>query len=102
MFPRVLYLDQDMALELNWFGFGKLRAVHKVGGVRAAHPIQKRCFLSMVRAFEQAGQPVHPSNPKCMAMMKDVADLLLHHPPSSIAWRLIFDDPEGAGIRYAK
>lgn len=102
MFARVLYVDKDMALELNWLGLGKLRAVHRLGGKRSAHPMQKRCFLAMVRAFEEAGQPVHPSNPKCMVMMRDFADLLLHHPPSSIGWKLVFDDPEGVGIRYAR
>ena len=101
MLPRVLYLDEEMSLELDWLGLGKLRARHKLGGVRVAHPVQKACFLAVVHAFEQAGQPVSPANPKCSTMMRDFAELLMHHPPTSIAWRLIFDDPEGTGIRYA-
>lgn len=102
MFARVLYQDRELTLELDWFGLGRLKARHRLGGVRAAHPLQKRCFLHVIQAFANEGEPVSPSNPKCMVLMRDIAELLMHHPPSGIGWKILLDDPEGAGMRYAK
>lgn len=90
MFPRVLYLDDTRALELNWFGFGALQVRYRIGTVRRAHPIQKRVLLQIVRHFSEIGQPVHPSNPKCSRMLKEFADLV-DQAPSSMAWQAMFN-----------
>lgn len=89
MFPRVLYLDEARSLELNWFGMGALQARHRHGGVRRAHPSQKRIFLEVIRHFSASGQPLHPSNPKCSRLMKEFAELL-EHSPNSLHWKAMF------------
>lgn len=101
MFARVLYVDSEVALELDWFGLGPLRARHKVGGVRRAHPVQRQAFQLVCEYFQKAGEPLSPSNPKCSDMMKNFADLLLHAPPTGLAWQIVYSDPEGEGRRYA-
>ena len=102
MFARVLYLDHEMALELNWFGAGALQVRHRLGGVRRAHPIQKQLFLAVVTQFEAAGQPVHPSNPRCMNMMREFADSIANYPPNSLRWQVLFNsDPAVLGRTYA-
>ena len=86
MFPRVLYLDQDTALELDWFGVGILQTRNRYGVVRRAQPQQKHAFLEVIRLFQAQGQPVHPSNPRCSRLMAEFANLLAE-PPDSLAWR---------------
>jgi len=90
MFPRVLYLDDERALELNWFGIGALQVRNRFGGVRRAHPVQKRVFYLVVKNFQELGQPVHPSNPRCSAMMKDFAMWLELHSPNSLQWQALY------------
>jgi hypothetical protein len=89
MFPRILYLDEESALELNWFGMGALQMRNRFGGVRRAHPIQKQIFLQVIQAFQDCGQPVHPSNPKCSSLMKEFAKLL-EQSPNSLAWQVMY------------
>lgn len=101
MFPRILYLDDARALELNWFGFGSLQVRHRIGAVRRAHPVQKRMLMQIIQHFSEAGQPVHPSNPKCSRMLKEFADLL-EEAPNSIAWQVMFNaDLQEVGRAYA-
>lgn len=102
MFPRILYLDSDRALELNWFGFGALQIRYRQGPVRKAHPIQKRILMLVVEHFAAAGQPVNPANPRCLQMLKDFTDLL-EDPPSSLAWQAMFNaDLQDIGRAYAE
>jgi hypothetical protein len=102
MFPRVLYVDNQRALELNWFGLGALQMRHRSGGVRRAHPIQKRVFMEVVQAFEASGQPLHPSNPRCSAMMKEFAEML-EKPPNSVLWQAMYRaDLNDVGKSYAE
>ena len=89
MFPRILYLDDMRALELNWFGLGALQMRNRLGGVRRAHPIQKRIFFQVVQHFEAFVQPVHPSNPRCSRMLKDFAELL-EESPASLSWQVMY------------
>jgi hypothetical protein len=86
MFPRVLYVDEDMALELDWVGFGSLQTRNRYGVVRRAQPQQKHAFLEVIRLFQAHGQPVHPSNPRCSRLMSEFA-AMLGEPPNSLAWR---------------
>lgn len=102
MFDRVLYVDEEIALELSWFGLGRLVAKHRLGGKRVAHPLQKRAFLIACEAFERAGQPVNPSNPKFSCMAKDVAHMLMYQAPSGLSWGAFFNDPEEFGRSAAK
>lgn len=102
MFPRVLYLDDQRSLELNWFGLGALQMRRRSGGLRRAHPVQKQAFLQMVQAFENSGQPVNPSNPKCSKLMGDFAELL-EYPPTSLMWKTMFAaDLDEVGRDYAR
>lgn len=102
MFPRVLYLDDQRSLELNWFGMGALQMRRREGGLRRAHPIQKQVFLRVVQAFENAGQSLSPANPKCSNLMQDFAELL-EHSPSSLMWQAMFSaDHSEVGERYAR
>lgn len=89
MFPRVLYVDQEKSLELNWFGLGALQMRNRFGGVRRAHSIQKRVFFQVVQHFESLGQPVHPSNPRCSRLMSEFAELL-DKAPNSLAWQVMY------------
>lgn len=101
MFPRVLYLDDSRALELNWFGFGALQVRYRIGAVRRAHPVQKRVLMQVVQHFSETGQPVHPSNPKCSRMLREFADLL-EEAPNSLAWQVMFNaDLQEVGQAYA-
>jgi hypothetical protein len=86
MFPRVLYVDEDIALELDWVGFGSLQTRNRYGVVRRARPQQKHTFLEVIRLFQAHGQPVHPSNPRCSRLMAEFANML-EEPPNSLAWR---------------
>ena len=86
MFPRILYVDQDKALELDWFGFGSLQTRNRYGVVRRAQPHQKHAYLEVIRLFQAHGQPVHPSNPRCARLYAEFANLLVE-PPDSLAWR---------------
>ena len=88
MFPRVLYVDQNKALELDWFGFGSLQTRNRYGVVRRAQPHQKHAFLEVIRLFQAHGQPVHPSNLRCSQLMAQFTDLLAE-PPDSLAWRVM-------------
>lgn len=88
MFPRVLYLDADIALELDWVGFGPLQTRNRYGVVRRAQPQQKHAFLEVIRLFQAHGQPVHPSNPRCSRLMAEFANML-GEPPNSVAWRVM-------------
>ena len=90
MFPRVLFVDQEKSLELNWFGLGALQVRHRQGGVRRAHPVQKQVFLRLLQLFEALGQPVHPSNPKCSRLMKEFSELL-GQSPNSLAWQVMYN-----------
>ncbi|MCC7714686.1 hypothetical protein [Janthinobacterium lividum] len=102
MFPRVLYLDDQRSLELNWFGIGTLQMRRREGGLRRADPIQKQVFLRVVQAFENAGQTVSPANLKCSNLMQDFAELL-EHPPSSLRWKtLLAADLDEVGGQYAQ
>ena len=102
MFPRVLYLGPDRALELNWFGLGALQVRYRQGPVRRAHPIQKRVLMAVVEHFAACGQPVSPSNPRCSHMLKEFADLL-ENPSSSLAWQAMFNaDLRDIGRAYAQ
>lgn len=102
MFARVLYVDDRLALELNWLGYGALRVVHRDGAVRVAHPIQKKAFFTLVGAFEALGQPISPSNPKFSAMAKHYAEML-EHPPTSLHWRTFFaSDPSELARGFAE
>lgn len=89
MFPRVLYVDNEKALELNWFGLGSLQARSRSGGIRRAHPIQKQVLLQVVAHFEALGQPVHPSNPKCSRLMKEFSEMLSQS-PSGLIWQTMY------------
>ena len=89
MFPRILYLDEDRALELNWFGMGALQMRNRFGGIRRAHPVQKQVFLQVVQAFQAYGQPVHPSNPSCSRLMKEFAEML-EQSPNSLTRRVMY------------
>ena len=101
MFPRVLYLDETKALEVNWIGFGALLVRYREGSVRRAHPIQKKILFAVVRQFELAGQPVNPSNPRCSKLFRDFIELL-EKPMASLAWQtLLQSTPEEIGKAYA-
>ena len=86
MFPRVLYVDEDKALELDWFGFGALQTRNRYGAARRAQRNQKHVFLEVVRHFQASGQPLHPSNPRCSRLMAEFANLL-SEPSDSLVWR---------------
>lgn len=102
MFPRVLYLDEAKALEINWMGLGALRIRYRQGPIRRAHSLQKKIFLAIVRQFELAGQPVSPSNPRCSKLFHDYIELL-EKPMSSLAWQAVFQStPEEIGQAYAR
>lgn len=102
MFPRVLYLDDQRSLELNWFGMGALQMRRRAGGLRRAHPVQKQVFLRVVQSFKNAGQPISPSNPKCAKLMGDFAELL-EHPHTSLMWKTMFAaDLNEVGQDYAR
>lgn len=101
MFPRVLYLDDKRALELNWLGIGALQVRYREGPVRRAHPIQKKVFMAVMREFELAGQPVSPSNPRCSRLFKDYIELL-EKPMTSLAWQVLLrSTPQEIGRAYA-
>ena len=102
MFSRVLYVDQDQSLELNWFGLGALQTRSRLGGVRRAHPVQKQIFLRLLQIFESLGQPVHPSNPKCSRLMKEFSELL-GQSPNSLAWQVMYQaNPEEVAKSFAE
>ena len=101
MFDRILYIDDQIALCLSWFGMGALKAKNRVGAIRRAHPLQRKAFLIACQAFTDAGQPLLPSNPKCSELMKDFAEMLLYQSPSSMTWGMVFDDPAGFGRMHA-
>lgn len=102
MFPRILYVDEERSLEMNWFGLGALQMRNRQGGLRRAHPIQRALFLRVIQVFENAGQPVHPSNLRCSILMKDFAELL-EQPISSLTWRtMLAADHTEVGKSYAQ
>ena len=101
MFSRVLYLDEQKALEMNWFGAGALQVRYREGPVQRAHPVQKKVFMAVVREFELAGQPVSPSNPRCSKLFKDYIELL-EKPITSLAWQVLLQStPQEIGRVYA-
>lgn len=101
MFARVLYVDEEKALELNWLGLGALQVRFKNGAIRRAHPVQKMVILSIATHFENAGQPLHPSNPRCMVMLKDMCELICES-PRSLAWQAMMQaDLRDVGQSYA-
>lgn len=91
MFARVLYVDDRLALHLNWLGMGALEVVYRDGRRRRAHPSQKGAFLALVDAFAALGQPISPANPKFSRMAKDFAGLL-EEPPNGLIWRTFFSE----------
>lgn len=102
MFPRVLYIDQNKALELNWFGLGALQMRNRFGGIRRAHPVQKRVFSLVLQHFQSFGQPVHPSNPKCSRLMKEFAELL-NESPNGLSWEVMYRaDPKEVARSFAE
>lgn len=95
-------MDQEKSLELNWFGLGALQVRYRQGGVRRAHPIQKKIFLRLLQLFESLGQPIHPSNPKCSHFMKEFSELL-GQSPNSLAWQVMYNaDPEEVAKSFAE
>jgi hypothetical protein len=101
MFPRVLYLDQDNSLELDWLGFGALQVRNRYGAVRRAHAHQKQIFLELVRLFQAHGQPVHPSNPRCSRLMAEFVSML-KEPADSLTWRALQADLGDAARVFAE
>ena len=101
MFPRILYVDDQRALELDWLGFGAIQVRHRAGPVRRANRIQKQVLLAVVEAFAQTGQPVSPSNPRCSVMLKEFVELI-EKPMSSLAWKVMLNaNPIEIGQAYA-
>lgn len=101
MFARVLYIDEEKALELEWFGFGALQVRFRNGDVRRAHPFQKSILISISTHFLNAGQPLHPSNPRCSKMMADFAEML-QQSPNSMQWQVMLQsDLKEVGESYA-
>lgn len=89
-------------MELNYFGMGALQMRRKDGGLRRVHAIQKQVFLRVVEAFENAGQPVLPKNPKCAKLLQDFSELLAQ-PPSSLMWRTMLSaDHDDIGRNYTQ
>jgi hypothetical protein len=91
MFSRVLYADENVSLQLNWFGFGALLSVNKYGGVRRAHPIQKTFFLNATEALQKLGVSIEPGNPVLSHFFRTYAEALEQHPISGLMWRTILN-----------
>ncbi len=88
MFARTLYSDENVTLQINWFGMGSLQIINNIG-IRQAHPIQKKVFIEIVRHFNNLGQQISPENPKCVHLFQEFARLL-EYQPNSLTWRTIY------------
>jgi hypothetical protein len=91
MFPRVLFVAERSALELDWCGYGALQVRHDTGSAVPADPAQTAFFresLDCLSALAAADVAAHRE------LFRSTLDLL-QFPPSSLAWRgALYEGPE--------
>lgn len=103
MFARVLYVDRDKTLLIDWLGAGKLMVVDKHGSKYVADNWQKQFFLDVISTLERLGQKISPDNIFCKKVLDEFSWALYNFKPDNPAWQaMTFQGPQAYTMSILK